>query len=278
MPEITRPTSRPLASTNPRATDRRGPSTPVTSHAQRHAASLARPPVDLRYLFASPVRHQGPRPLCVPFSIAAAHEATRAHFAAPGIEMLAVEPIWQHCLHNGLAGHNGTTLAAGSNALETKGQTVEPCWPYNDTLGAGTEPEPVAATQAIWYSATTVDTPLAHDGIEDLADDALATGLPLMLVIELTHEFEHPTTQGEIALPALTAPVGDYHAVLAVGSDTNAGGTNRRLLIRNTWGSGWGAGGYGWLPLDYLIAFAVQAAAIDPASLAAAPTAPRVGP
>lgn len=250
----------------------------MTSQAQRRAVSLARPAADLRYLFASPVRHQGPRPLCVPFSIAGAHEATRVRFAVPGAEMLAVEPLWQHCLNNGHAGHNGTTLAAGSDALAVKGQTVEPCWPYNDTLGAGTEPEPLTATQATWYSAAIVHMPLAHDGIEELADDALTAGLPLMVVIELTREFEHPAAQGEINLPALTAPVGDYHAVLAVGAATNAEGTNRRLLIRNTWGPGWGAGGYGWLPLDYLIAFAVQAAAIDPASLAAARTATRMGP
>lgn len=250
----------------------------MTFHAQRLAASLARPPADLRYLFASPVRHQGLRPLCVAFSIAGAHEATRAQFATPGAEMLAVEPIWQHCLNNGNAGHNGTTLAAGGDALAAKGQTVEVCWPYNDTLGAGTEPEPASATQATWYSAGTVDTPLAHDGVEELVDDALAAGLPVMLVIELTHEFEHPTAEGEIALPALTAPVGDYHAVLAVGAATNPEGTTRRLLIRNTWGPGWGAGGYGWLPLDYLIAFGVQAAAIDPASLAATQTAPEIGP
>lgn len=250
----------------------------MTSYAQRRADSLARPPADLRYLVAPPVRHQGPRPLCVPFSIAAAHEATRARLGAPGAEMLAVEPLWQHCLHNGHAGHNGTTLAAGGDALRVKGQTAEPCWPYNRTLGAGTEPEPAAATQATWYTAATVDTALAHDGIEDLIDHALAAGLPLILVIELTQEFEQPTAQGEISLPALAAPVSDYHAVLAIGAATNTGGTSRRLLIRNTWGSGWGAGGYGWLPLDYLIAFAVQAAAIAPASLAAAQAGPKVGP
>lgn len=192
--------------------------------------------------------------------------------------MLAVEPLWQHCLNNGHASHNGTTLAAGSDALAVKGHTLEPCWPYNDSLGAGTEPEPATATQAIWYKAAAVDAPLAHDGIEELADDALAAGLPLVLVVELTQEFEQPTTNGEIALPALTAPVGDYHAVLAVGAATDPGGTNRRLLIRNSWGPAWGAGGYGWLPLDYLIAFAVQAAAIDPSSFAAAQTAPRVSP
>lgn len=249
----------------------------MTSYAQRHADSLARPAVDLRHLLASPVRHQGPRPLCVPFSIAAAHEATRVQMGEPGAEMLAVEPLWQHCLDNGQAGHGGTTLTAGREAVLAKGQTAEAWWPYNDTLGAGTEPEP-AASHAAWYKAVTVETPLAYDGIEDLIEDALVVGLPLLLVIELTQHFEGPSADGEIALPALTAPVGDYHAVLTLGAATSADGTSRRLLIRNTWGSGWGAGGYGWLPLDYLIAFAVQAATIDPTSLAAPPTGARAGP
>ena len=241
----------------------------MTSYAQRLAASLARSPADLRYLFSSPVRLQGLRPLCVPFSIAGAHEATRSRMLAPGAELLAVEPLWQHCLRNGHASQSGTTLAAAGAAVRAKGQTAESCWPYNDILGIGTEPEPADATKATWYTAGTIDTPLAHDGIEFLIEEALAAGLPLVLVIELTPQFERPTPLGEIAVPPLTAPVGDYHAVLAVGSATDDDETSRRLLIRNTWGPGWGAGGYGWLPLDYLISFAVQAAAIDPTSLAA---------
>src|SRR5215813_10315164 len=131
----------------------------MTSYAKRLAASLARPPVDLRYLFSSPVRQQGPRPLCVPFSIAGAHEATRFRMAAQGAEMLAVEPLWQHSLRSGRASPNGTTLAAGKAAVRAKGQTTEPYWPYNDTLGAGTEPEPATATQAAWYTAGTIGTP-----------------------------------------------------------------------------------------------------------------------
>jgi hypothetical protein len=215
--------------------------------------------------------------LCVPFSIAAAHEAARNHTASPGAETLAVEPLWQHCLQNGHAGHSGTTLTAGATAVQANGQTPENSWPYNETLGAGTEPEPAAATSADWYTAGVVDAPLAHDGVEVLIEDALGAGLPLILVVELTRQFEQPTAEGEISTPPLTAPVGDYHAVLVVGAATNHDGTNRRLLIRNSWGSGWGAGGYGWLSLDYLVAFAVQAATIDPTTLAIRPTVASVG-
>lgn len=250
----------------------------MTSHAQRLAASRSRPPVDLRYLLKSAVRKQGPRPLCVPFSLSAAHEATRTRLAAPGAEMLAIEPLWQHCLNRGSAGHRGTTLAAAGTALQTKGQTAETCWPYNHALGAGTEPEPRGATAAAWYTGAIVDTPLAHDGIEALVEDALAAELPVILVIEVTAEFEQAAPSGEIAVPALMAPVGDYHAILALGAATNSAGSQRRFLVRNTWGPGWGAGGYGWLPLDYLIAFAVQAATVDPTSLAATPPAGRVTP
>ena len=212
--------------------------------------------------------------MCVPFSIASAHEAARAHVGVSGAEALAVEPLWQQCLNAGLAGHDGTTLAAAGTAVETKGQTTEQCWPYNASLGAGTEPEPAMAARATWFRAGTIEMPLAHDGIESLAEDALTIGCAVVVIIEVTDEFEHPTPGGEITVPALTAPTSDYHAVLALGAATDPAGTSRRLLVRNTWGPGWGAGGYGWLPLDYLIAFAGQAAIVDPTSLTASAPAP----
>ncbi len=179
-----------------------------------------------------------------------------------------MEPLWQHCVHAGTASHAGTTLRAIGDAIEHTGQPLETIWPYNDTLGPGTEPTPAAANPATFNTADLFDVPLAHDGIDDDLEATLTAGLPVIVVLEITSEFENPSVSGEIDVPSLSAPVNDYHAVTAVGAATNAAGDSRRLLIRNSWGPGWGVGCYGWLPYDYLVAFAVQAAAIDPRTLA----------
>lgn len=252
--------------TTPTRTDCRT-AVPMTTYAQRRTASLQLPPVDLRSLLTPDVRAQGPRPLCVPFSVSVAHEAARATTAAAPLD-LAVEPLWQCCVQAGAAGHDGTTLHAVADAATAVGQTLEEVWPYNSTLGSGTEPTPAAAIAGSFNTAEVFEVPLTHDGIEQHLEDTLVVGLPVVVVLEVTAELEAPDHEGEIDTPPLTAPVGDYHAVVAVGAATGMNGTSRRLLVRNSWGPGWGAGGYGWLPYDYLVNFAVQAGAVDPTTLA----------
>lgn len=236
----------------------------MPSHAARVKASLSRPPVDLRYLLP-PIRSQGPRPLCVPFAVTATNEAARTLFGLTSpAEALAVEPLWQHSVNAGVGGHDGTTIGAAASGLAKRGQPHETHWPYNPTLGDRTEPDPPGAATVDWHGAEVINIPLEHDGIEDLVETALSLGLPVVLLVELTGEFDYPDDRGEIEVPPINSPVGDYHAVVAVGAATSDDGTTRRLLIRNSWGDGWGVGGYGWMPLEYLTAFVVQAAALNP--------------
>jgi len=67
--------------------------------------------------------------------------------------------------------------------------------------------------------------------------------------------------KGKIPFPCPKDKVVGGHAIVAVGYDdtmkiknTNCGtSTTGALLIRNSWGTSWGDGGYGWLPYDYVL-------------------------
>jgi IrrE N-terminal-like domain/Papain family cysteine protease len=235
---------------------------PMLSYAQRRAASLLLPPVDLRQLIDPTTRAQGPRPLCLPFALTAAHEAAR-NLVHGKAELLAVEPLWQHCVRSRNAGDHGTTVDAVSEALQHFGQPPEAVWPYNSSLGAETEPTPADAVAAVFNASESFEVPVVHDGVEEPIETVLTLGLAVVLVLEITAEFEGAAIDGEIRVPPLNSPIGDYHAVTIVGAATSSDATTRRLLIRNSWGAAWGAGGHGWLPLDYLISFAGLARAID---------------
>jgi hypothetical protein len=215
---------------------------------------------------------QGPRPLCVPFTLSHAHEAAIAETMDP---VMSPEAIWWHCSRLGQVSADGMEMEHGGKALARTGQPPLAGWPWNPLLGAGTEDPPPPVGRPPWQTATMTPLQLAHDGIEDALEDALASGQPVVLVVEVTDEFENADQHGVIATPDIRSPASDYHAVLVVGAKDLDNGTTppvppqagaaaqRHLLIRNSWGQLWGAGGYGWLPMDYLIAFAGQAALVD---------------
>lgn len=230
------------------------------SRAARVAAARARPPVDLRDRLPTPVPAQGPRPLCLPFAVGANHEARRSRDGG-AVEALNPESLWRRCTQQGLTGPDGVLMTDVADALAAVGQASLALWPYNPRLGPGTEEPPAAAGPEPWLIAQFEEVSLAHDGVEDDLEVRIADGSPVVLVLEVTDAFENPGRDGQIDLPDLRAPAGDYHAVLVVGAATRIDG--RSLMIRNSWGEGWGAGGFAWLPVSYLESFAVQAGVVD---------------
>ena len=90
----------------------------------------------------------------------------------------------------------------------------------------------------------------------------LAGGLPSMFGFTVYSSYTQATSTGKIPYPTTGEKIVGGHAVVAVGYDDNlkikntyTGATEYKgaLLIRNSWGTGWGSNGYGWLPYEYVL-------------------------
>ncbi|MPV35976.1 C1 family peptidase [Georgenia subflava] len=217
--------------------------------------------VDLRRLVGHDVLDQGSRPTCVAFATSAAHEALQDGQSNP-TQHLAPEALWWQATAAGNTSNKGMILNNIGSALSGHGQPDLISWPYNLSLGAGTEGPPAGLDEPPWRRARLKNVPLHHDGIENLLEDELARSRPVVLIVEVTDEFHVPGDDGIVAIPDVRATAGGYHAVTCVGAASHPV-QGRLLLIKNSWGTVWGLGGYCWLPMEYLIGFAVQAATID---------------
>jgi C1A family cysteine protease len=90
----------------------------------------------------------------------------------------------------------------------------------------------------------------------------LSAGIPAMFGFTVYNSISQAATTGKIPYPTSGEKIVGGHAISAVGYDdtikikntnTRATETKGALLIRNSWGTGWGDGGYGWLPYDYVL-------------------------
>ena len=92
----------------------------------------------------------------------------------------------------------------------------------------------------------------------------LAAGLPSMFGFTVYSSYTQASVanKGAIPYPTPGEKIVGGHAIMAVGYNDSlvikntapgAAATTGALLIRNSWGTGWGDGGYGWLPYAYVL-------------------------
>jgi C1A family cysteine protease len=77
----------------------------------------------------------------------------------------------------------------------------------------------------------------------------LDDSVPVVLGLVITDAFFHPT--GGVVLDLQPDAERAGHAVLAVGYGASTTGDSA-ILVRNSWGLGWGLGGYAWLSSAYV--------------------------
>jgi C1A family cysteine protease len=164
----------------------------------------------------------------------------------------------------GWTGDTGAFLRTTMGALALFGVPPESYWPYEI---ADFEDEPPAFVygladnyEALQYYR--LDGPTdPPDAVLGTIKTQLAAGFPSMFGFTVYSSIRDAGQTGDIAFPASTESVEGGHAIVAVGYDdgheiTNANDdhtTTGAFLIRNSWGTGWGDGGYGWLPYDYVL-------------------------
>lgn len=162
-------------------------------------------------------------------------------------------------------GDSGAFLRSTMEALVLFGVPPEEYWPYN---APDFEVEPTAFCYSFAQNYRTInyyrlDPPGTKPGdVLSLIKTNLAAGLPSMFGFSVYSSMDQADETGRIPFPTNGEEQVGGHAVLAVGYDdkmkiknSNAGGSvaTGALLIRNSWGDGWGEDGYGWLPYDYVL-------------------------
>ena len=162
-------------------------------------------------------------------------------------------------------GDTGAFLRSTMGALALFGVPPEEYWPY---VVANYDKEPTAFCyafaqnyQAISYYR--LDPPgTATSALLNSIKTNLSAGLPSMFGFTVYSSYTQGAQTGKIPFPTAGEKIVGGHAIVVAGYDdnmklknSNTGGTETTgaLLIRNSWGTGWGDGGYGWLPYDYVI-------------------------
>ena len=195
---------------------------------------------DLRAQFGQ-VRDQDPRPTCMAFAGSDAHAGAR-----PGWEPLSVEWAYYYALQrDGTQPHEGVSLSTMIETLRGDGQPIESAWPYIASLFTDFSTyAPPSCSAPIYRRDSTPTLATVDDVVGQLDQDK-----PVLFTMSLSRSFFSAARDGIVSANEPLEPK-RVHALIAVGHGLH--GTERFILVRNSWGEAWAMGGYAWLDAAYL--------------------------
>ena len=151
---------------------------------------------------------------------------------------------WTRADGNGL-GQEGANPELMIQQLQKRGVCLDATWPYNPA-NENTQPPAVCDIEARLYRVTGFESPAARPWV-DWAKNCIANGSPVMFSMGVTQDF---INQGWAQHDWRTftysgyPPNVGYHEMCAIGYDDSV----NKFLVQNSWGPGWGDGGFLGLP------------------------------
>lgn len=201
--------------------------------------------VDLRTI-CSTVEDQGSLGSCTANALAGALEFIENKHKVSFVDFSRLFIYYnERVIINTVKYDSGAMIRDGIKTLAKQGACTEKKWPYiisKFTL----KPTPVCYKEALTRQIT------SYQRIETLSDmkACLAEGFPFVFGFTVYDSFESPQVakSGTVNMPKPSESVVGGHAVLAVGYDDKT----KRFIVRNSWGTDWGAEGYFTMPYAYL--------------------------
>ncbi|SDJ08365.1 xylellain. Cysteine peptidase. MEROPS family C01A [Frankineae bacterium MT45] len=164
----------------------------------------------------------------------------------------------ERAMEHNIGSDSGAQIRDGIKSVHKLGVCSEPDWPYDGTPAnpdgtwpagdpAGKKPPASCYTSALQNRATSYQRVVAT---EQQLRGCLAAGYPFVFGFTVYESFESAEVAktGIVPMPAPNENVIGGHAVMAVGYDDSV----QRFIVRNSWGTGWGDGGYFHMPYAYL--------------------------
>jgi C1A family cysteine protease len=217
--------------------------------------------VDLRSYF-SPVEDQGNLGACTAHAACGVFEYYQRRSFGKYVDMSRrfLYKVTREYL--GFTGDTGAYLRSTMGALALFGMPPEKYWAY-DIPHFDEEPPAFdyafgQSFQALTYFRLDQPGTSGDQLVEDIKTH-VAAGLPAMFGFTVYSSISNPVSPGDIPYPAANESVLGGHAIVTAGYDDARQVTNPvdgstqtgAFLIRNSWGTGWGENGYGYLPYEY---------------------------
>jgi C1A family cysteine protease len=193
-----------------------------------------------------PVYDQGQLGSCTANAIGAAMEYERDRQGGSDFMPSRLFIYYNERAVEGTVGSDsGAQIRDGIKVVNANGVCPETMWPYDISTFTIKPPKRC-------YVAAHTDVAVQYEAIQTLGDlkNAIAAQLAVVFGFTVYESFESQAVAqtGNIPMPQKGEKTVGGHAVLAVGYSDQDG----HVIVRNSWGSTWGAAGYFYMPYEYM--------------------------